>query len=71
MGRRKSQGLFKAYRTMKHPNGEPYTTQDYAAFAWHNVMPLVFFAFAAVLLIALTIGACNEAAQINSILKSK
>jgi len=56
---------------MKHPNGEPYTPQDYAAFAWHNVMPLVFFAFAAVLLIALTIGACNEAAQINSILKSK
>jgi|GEM_PF-1598774 len=28
---------------MKHPNGEPYTTQDYAQFAWHNAMPLVFF----------------------------
>lgn len=56
---------------MTHPNGEPYTPRDYAQFAWRNVMPLAFFAFCAVLLIALSIGACNEAAQINAILKSK
>lgn len=56
---------------MTHLNGDEYTPRDYAAFAWHNVMPLAFFAFCAVLLIALVIGACNEAAQINAILKSR
>jgi hypothetical protein len=56
---------------MKHPNGDAYTTSDYARLAIHNIAPIAFFAFAAVLLIALCIAACNEAAEINAILNHK